>query len=918
MKKGLLSLFLCALCLTGIQAAKTVYIPNEWRNSGDSLLYSETDTQNRYTWSKSRSRETDNVIVFWDKGYGSTAPDKLSKSNTYYVDINDLLAKAEAFYELECSTLGFVDPTTSNISKYKVMILMNHTTEWTCYGGGYDFQVPALWLNPATCKPVGHSVAHEVGHSFHYMCYAEDSNHGALSNIQTGFHGAVGNGQTIWEQTAQWQANQSYPELMFDQSISVFQYSHNLAFTHEWHRYQSYWFHYYLCQHYGDIKTVANVWNQRETSVKDFNQALMDLKGLSVSDLYGLYFDYAMRCVTWDFDVAASYRDDYVGQFTYNAVKVGSQKYQVAYASCPQSTGFNVIELKVPSSGTIVTTAFTALSPGSSLATNDPAKYLNGETQWTSSGRSKYNTAVSASTRGFRVGYVALLKDGTRQYFNDNARHCTGTGKVTEEITMKVPANTSRLWLVVSPAPSSYIQHKWDENYANDDQWPYQFELTGTDCKGSYPIGTEPDATTVEDIETTFRYDLALPQATDYTPVTQAFGEEELAALGFTSLDDLSSAAVTWSADGPSAGQAMFYAETSDGDLENSGSTANGYGHWFNGEGTVIAYGDESKIYSECYPEAGIFNIGQFPGKVSVGDDFTIRQAWVVNDGTRRLIAHFVFHVTIGNELVIPEITLPDTDTEYNHEDGQHIVTLSRALPSGRWLSFCAPFNISKAQQEEMGIAESKEMKSVALEDGTLVVTFGDIADGGEADQMIREYKPCLIRMAEDKDGLTLKDWYDNLKTPELSVSTSDNAFSVTSYGSFIQTQLPQNAYYLEGGVLRHALTAQTTLRGWRSYFVFDGTLPTSLLGDVNRDGSVTIADVTALVNIILGKTADAETRLADVNEDGSVTIADVTALVNIILGKAELKQVDNIRFVIDDETLSPGADDTDGTGLPD
>ncbi|MCR5131507.1 MAG: dockerin type I repeat-containing protein [Prevotella sp.] len=64
-----------------------------------------------------------------------------------------------------------------------------------------------------------------------------------------------------------------------------------------------------------------------------------------------------------------------------------------------------------------------------------------------------------------------------------------------------------------------------------------------------------------------------------------------------------------------------------------------------------------------------------------------------------------------------------------------------------------------------------------------------------------------------------------------------------------------------------------------------------SLLGDVNQDGSITIADVTALVNIILGKSdssLDESTLLciADINKDGSITIADVTALVNIILGK--------------------------------
>ncbi len=59
------------------------------------------------------------------------------------------------------------------------------------------------------------------------------------------------------------------------------------------------------------------------------------------------------------------------------------------------------------------------------------------------------------------------------------------------------------------------------------------------------------------------------------------------------------------------------------------------------------------------------------------------------------------------------------------------------------------------------------------------------------------------------------------------------------------------------------------------------------ILGDVNGDSEITIADVTALVNIILGKdTTGYSLRAADVNKDGETTIADVTALVNIILGK--------------------------------
>lgn len=62
------------------------------------------------------------------------------------------------------------------------------------------------------------------------------------------------------------------------------------------------------------------------------------------------------------------------------------------------------------------------------------------------------------------------------------------------------------------------------------------------------------------------------------------------------------------------------------------------------------------------------------------------------------------------------------------------------------------------------------------------------------------------------------------------------------------------------------------------------------IIGDVNKDGQISIADVTALVNIILGKDNTQPYQYdhlaADVNQDGNISIADVTALVNIILGK--------------------------------
>ena len=484
MKQRIPLLVFALTVTTTALAQKTVYIPDEWKNS--STLYKESDPDNAYTWSKSRSVESDNVIVFWDNGYGSQKPSEVSGS--YYVDENALLSKCEEFYQLEIGQLGFVDGATSNLSKYKVMVLMNHTTDWVCYGGGYDFEVSALWLSPSTCKPIGFAVAHEVGHSFHYMCYAEAANHNhtSSSTIGTGFHLPVGSGQTIWEQTAQWQAAQSYPAEMFSQSIGIFRKSHNLAFTHEWHRYQSYWLHYYLCQHYNDITTVAQVWNQPMTGASDFNQALMALKSLSVGDLFRLYYDYAARCATWDFDACASYRSSYIGDFQYRCTRTAAQTYQVAMASTPESTGFNIIPLAVPASGTTLTTHFTALANGALLTEADPVRMLNSSSGFTQHNNTNYLNNTIASQRAFRLGYVALMSDGTRRYFSEDRLYCEGTAETTEDVTMTVPDGVSKLWLVVVPAPKQYVKHLWDDNPQNDEQWPYRFQLDGTDLLTSH------------------------------------------------------------------------------------------------------------------------------------------------------------------------------------------------------------------------------------------------------------------------------------------------------------------------------------------------------------------------------------------------------------------------------------------------
>ena len=61
---------------------------------------------------------------------------------------------------------------------------------------------------------------------------------------------------------------------------------------------------------------------------------------------------------------------------------------------------------------------------------------------------------------------------------------------------------------------------------------------------------------------------------------------------------------------------------------------------------------------------------------------------------------------------------------------------------------------------------------------------------------------------------------------------------------------------------------------------------PQFILGDVNNDGFVTIADVSALIDMLLGAEAPTvdECPAADMNGDGNITIADVSGLIDYLL----------------------------------
>jgi hypothetical protein len=603
-----------------IQDYEKIYKPKEF-SSMDML---RADSK----WSFVRSKQSDHFIVFWEKGFGDN-PNASTVSEALRVDIDDLLKKAETYYDTNINTLKFAETGKgkSNLDKYKMQIYMLYQTEWLATGGGYDDIIGGLWVNPSTCKPVGSTIAHEIGHSFQYQVYADLIANGSTNDFTRGFrYGYGGNGGNgFWEQTAQWQSFQSYPTEAFESyNFNVYMDNYFRHTGHEWQRYASYFIHYYWTDKHG-IDYIGKLWREA-VSPEDPMEAHIRLSNLSMDNFNAEMYDAATRFVTWDIDAIRTNGSNYIGKHSYKLYTLPDKSYQVAYSHCPGTTGYNVIPLNVPAAGTVVTTSFEGLQPGSSLASGDPGICTIGEKTSTVT---KYNSGGLARA-GWRYGYVALLSNGQRVYGEMNR-------KAKADVEFTIPANCEKLWFVVLGAPGSYKSHPWDEDESNDEQWPYKVSFTNTDVLGNINFPGDEKHENTE-----FTFDVRFPaNATEYTGGT--------VSMDYTELVKLARAFVLQPAEITSAlgKNVKFYAVESNGSL-NATTTANGYGHWFDAAGNVCNWGDVSKVFSE-YSESGFtFTIGQYPGHSSSGDKYTIRQALVYEyEAGKTVQATFTFNVTI-------------------------------------------------------------------------------------------------------------------------------------------------------------------------------------------------------------------------------------------------------------------------------
>lgn len=129
----------------------------------------------------------------------------------------------------------------------------------------------------------------------------------------------------------------------------------------------------------------------------------------------------------------------------------------------------------------------------------------------------------------------------------------------------------------------------------------------------------------------------------------------------------------------------------------------------------------------------------------------------------------------------------------------------------------------------------------------------------------------------------------DNYYRIGISNSDSDE-YLLLNYGDLVTVDFAVSSGFTEGTVTCDSLWAKTmyypsgceAIKFHDIHFFSNGQ--PAVYGDVNGDGQVTAADVSAVYSIILGASTQYADS-ADVNGDGQVTAADVSAVYNIILG---------------------------------
>ncbi len=444
----------------------TVVFANPGRYLLKPNTYSGTNYENNNATSGynfAHSLESEHFAVFWDVRYGSDPTRIKHPGGSDIANAYNVLNVAERCWKCYVEELGFIVPGHSTTDKYKIQLYIPYQSDWRADASGDDGQeYDGTWsktglghFNPwAANARGGHTIAHEVGHTFQYLVSADL---GMSHGWRWGFNGDGGGDCGWWESCADWQAYQIFPERQFTDGEYFEQHltSHHLNLLHEDWRYaccyiQDWW----TMKHGRDF--IGRLWRSSNKS-EDPVQTYKRMNGLSQEEFNDEMMEGYMRMATWDIDGVRSRASHRIGQHKnyLKTIDASTNTYQIDSAHCIQNYGYSIINMRRPAAGTVVKAHFTGLTDAPGYRYVYPAR------------------------AGWRYAFVALSSDGTRTYGEVKADQ-QGTAELT------IPESCTRLFFVVMGAPTTHWQHPWDRNRdasswkQNNEQWPYRVQFDET------------------------------------------------------------------------------------------------------------------------------------------------------------------------------------------------------------------------------------------------------------------------------------------------------------------------------------------------------------------------------------------------------------------------------------------------------
>ena len=219
----------------------------------------------------------------------------------------------------------------------------------------------------------------------------------------------------------------------------------------------------------------------------------------------------------------------------------------------------------------------------------------------------------------------------------------------------------------------------------------------------------------------------------------------------------------------------------------------------------------------------------------------------------------------------------------------QSVTLMGRTLhKDGAWNTLFLPFSLTA---EQIAVSPLAGAVLMTLDESEFNEVTRELTIRFAPSVSIEAGKPYIVKWTEGTD----------IENPVFNNVTINNSIANTStiYVDFTGTYSPEVIYkednvmsrlYLDGNALRFPTGEHAQVNACRAYFELRNMV---MPGDVDGDGSITIADVTTLINILL--VGVEENAAADVNSDGQTNISDVTKLINALLSSTPISPVTHI-----------------------